>query len=47
MAKAGLGKLAENKLKKVCKAEIKQAARQKSTNKVIQKGEIIIVKKMQ
>lgn len=36
-------KLAENELKNMRKAEIKQAARQKSTNRMVQKGGVILI----
>ena len=45
LAKAGSGELAEDELKGVRKAEIKQAARRKSTNRVVQKGGVITVGK--
>ena len=41
LAKAGSGKLAEDELKGVRKAEMEQAARQKNTNRVVQKGRVI------
>lgn len=45
LAKAGSGDLAEDELKGVRKAEIERAARQKSTNRVVQKGGVITVGK--
>lgn len=45
LANAGSGDLAEDELKGVRKAEIERAARQKSTNRVVQKGGVITVEK--
>ena len=46
LAKAGSKELAEDELKEVCKAEMEQAALQKSINRVVQKSGVIIVGKM-
>lgn len=35
LVKIQLGKLAKDKLKRLCKVEIKQAAKQKSINKIV------------
>ena len=45
LAKAELGELAEGGVKRVSKAEMKQAARQKSINKVFQKSGVIKLRK--
>ena len=45
LAKAGSGELAEDELKGVRKAEMERAARRKSTNRVVQKGGVITVRK--
>lgn len=45
LAKAGSGELAEDELKAVRKAEMKRAARQKSNNRVFQKGGVITLGK--
>lgn len=45
LAKAELGELAKDELKGMRKAEIEWAARQKSTNRVVQKCGVIIVEK--
>lgn len=47
LAKIRSRELVKDKFKKVYKAEIKQAARQKSTNKVVQKDRIITIGKAQ
>ena len=45
LAEAGSGELAEDELKGVRKAEMERAARRKSTNRVVEKGGVIIVVK--
>lgn len=45
MAKANLGELEEKELIVVRRAEIKQETRRKSTNRVLQKSEVITVEK--
>ncbi len=46
MAKTRSEELVDNERKGVCKAQIKQPARQKCTNKVIQKSGVITVGKV-
>ena len=43
LAKTRSGELVKDELKKECKAEIERAAKRKSTNRVVQKGGVIIV----
>lgn len=45
LAKVGLEKLAKDKLKRMHKAEIARVAKQKSTNRVVQKDGVIIERK--